>query len=165
MTDDLKTAFWNRIDDVQAGMLGAGGARHVPMSPYADKDNTALWFITAKDTDIAQAAETSAEANFVVADPKANLYASIDGQVTQVNDSAKLDELWSAVAAAWFEDGRKDDEIRLVRMTLSKAEVWATTGAAGFLYEIAKANVTDDTPDAPGDSAPSNILDDNLATA
>jgi aminodeoxyfutalosine synthase len=24
---------------------------------------------------------------------------------------------------------------------------------------------TDDTPDAPGDSAPSNILDDNLATA
>ncbi|MGY9048198.1 hypothetical protein P775_08705 [Puniceibacterium antarcticum] len=148
MSDDLKTAFWNRLDDVQAGLLSAGSARAVPMSPYADPDANAIWFITAKDTDLAKAAESSAEASFAVADSKSNLYATVDGQVTQVDDSDKLDELWNAVAAAWFEDGREDDDIRLIRLTPTKAEVWATSGAAGFLYEIAKARMTDGTPDA-----------------
>lgn len=147
MTQDLKSAFWDRIGDVRAGMLSATGARAVPMSPYADRDDNAIWFITAKGTDIAKAAETSAEASFVVADPKSKLYATVDGQVTQVNDSAKLDELWNAVAAAWFKEGRNDDDIRLVRLTPATAEVWATDGAASFAYEMVKANLTTQTPD------------------
>ncbi len=148
MSEDLKTAFWDRIGDVQAGLLSAGSKRAVPMSPYADRDSNAIWFITAEGTDLSKAADTSAEAHFSVADPKANLYATIDGQVTRVDDPKKLDELWNAVAASWFEDGRQDDDIRLIRMTPTKAEVWATTGAAGFIYELVKSRVSDEKPDA-----------------
>ncbi len=147
MSEDLKSAFWDRIGDVQAGLLSAAGARAVPMSPYADRKENAIWFITADGTELSKAAETSAEASFFVADPKANLYATIDGQVTHVNDPAKLDELWNAVAASWFDDGRRDDDIRLIRMTPTKAEVWATTGAAGFVYELIRSRVSDDKPD------------------
>ena len=148
MSEDLKNAFWNRLDDVQAGMLIAGGSRAVPMSPYADRDENAIWFITAAGTELAHTASTSAQASFIVADPKANVYATIDGQVTEVQDPQKLDELWNAIAAAWFEDGRQDDDIRLVRMTPTRAEVWATATGAGFMYEIAKARMSDATPDA-----------------
>ena len=42
--------------------------------------------------------------------------------------------------------------MRLVRMTPAQAEVWATDGTAGFLYEIAKAHVTGEHPDM-GDHA------------
>jgi len=65
-----------------------------------------------------------------------------------VTDPAKLDELWNAFAAAWFKDGRKDDDVQLVRMDLKQAEVWLTGGSLSFLYEIAKANVTKQVPDA-----------------
>uniref|UniRef100_UPI00261415BC pyridoxamine 5'-phosphate oxidase family protein n=1 Tax=uncultured Hyphomonas sp. TaxID=225298 RepID=UPI00261415BC len=68
---DLTETFWDRLEDCRTGMLVIDG-RAVPMSHYVDENKRELWFITAKDTDIAQAAETSAEANFVVADPKAN---------------------------------------------------------------------------------------------
>ncbi|SNR42693.1 pyridoxamine 5'-phosphate oxidase family protein [Puniceibacterium sediminis] len=147
MSEDLKTAFWDRIDDVRAGLLNAGNTRAVPMSPYADPAENAIWFITAQGTDLSQAAESNATASFAVADPKANLYATVDGHISQVDDPEKLDELWNAVAASWFEDGRRDDDIRLIRMTPTTAEVWATTGAAGFVYELVKSRVTEDKPD------------------
>ena len=51
------------------------------------------------------------------------------------------------MAAAWFPEGRDDNTVRLVKFTPHDAEVWATESGAGYLYEIAKSNVTKDTPD------------------
>lgn len=147
MSDSLKSEFWDRLDDTRAGMLATDGGRAVPMSHYVDRDANALWFITANGTELAQVAQSGAAAEFTVSSANESLYARIDGAVQAVTDPAKLDELWSAVAAAWFEDGRKDDDIQLVRMDLAEAEVWVTGGSLSFLYEIAKANVTKEKPD------------------
>ncbi|MEP3786635.1 pyridoxamine 5'-phosphate oxidase family protein [Ascidiaceihabitans sp.] len=43
------------------------------------------------------------------------------------------------------EDGKDDPNLQLVPLDLAKAEVWATEGKLAFLYEVAKANLTDDT--------------------
>lgn len=147
MTDSLKEEFWDRIEDVRTGMLGTDDARSVPMSHYVDKDANVLWFITAKGTDLAKTAQSGASAEYVVISNDEHLYARVDGKVQVVSDPAKLDELWSAIAGAWFEDGRQDDDIQLVRMDLSSAEVWATGGSLSFLYEVAKAHLTDEKPD------------------
>ncbi len=144
---DLKETLWTRLDDVRAAMLDAGGGRFVPMSPYADRDEGAIWFITAEGTDVAYAAEAGAHASLLIAESGANLYADIDGDLSAVKDDAKLRELWNPIASTWFEEGIDDPDIRLVKMTPRKAEMWATDGAAGFLYEIAKAKLTDGQPD------------------
>jgi len=140
--------FWKRLDDVQSGMLSVDGARPVPMSQYADRDLNVLWFITAKGTDIVESlASGPKEARYLVAEGAANLYATVDGKASLSNDKAKLDELWNVVADAWFEGGEQDPDVQLVRVDLSEAEVWTTTGRLGFLYEIAKAQTTDQKPD------------------
>ena len=123
MAKDLKADFWKRIDDVQAGLLTATGERPVPMAPQADPDNNAIWFITAAGTAPEKAAHGGAEAAFYVADPKANIYADVEGRLEVSNDSAKLDEVWNAFAAAWFEDGREDKDVRLIKLTPKHAEV------------------------------------------
>ena len=143
----LKDEFWTRIDDVRAGLLAADGERPVPMAPQADKGEQAIWFITVAGSAADRAAKSGGEASFHVADPKANLYANVWGKLDESRDSAKLDEMWSAMAAAWFPEGRDDDTIRLVRFTPHDAEIWATRSGAGYLYEITKANLTHDTPD------------------
>jgi len=147
MSTDIKREFWDRLDSVQAGMLKAEGARAVPMSPYADPEANAIWFIAAEGTDIAEAARGGSRACLTLADSGSKIYATIEGAMSLSEDAAKLEELWNPVASAWFEDGEQDKDVRLVRMTPSQAEVWATDGAAGFLYEIAKAHLTDDRPD------------------
>ena len=148
---NLKHEFWNRIDDVRAGMLGAvAGGRLVPMSPsYKEELGPHLWFITAHGTDLEITTRTgAAPARFVAAESSAGLYADVEGSLAQVDDAATLDKVWSVFAAAWFEDGKSDPDVRLLRFTPSEAEVSATpSNGAKVLYEIAKGNLTDDTPD------------------
>ncbi|GGE31544.1 hypothetical protein GCM10011360_19370 [Primorskyibacter flagellatus] len=144
--NDLTGTFWDRAEDLKTVMLEIDG-RAVPMSPYADKDERVIWFITAEGTEAYEAAKGSGRVRLIVSDMKAKLFADVHGSLTAADNPDKLDELWSPVAAAWFEDGREDDDVRLLAFRPVEAEVWATDGAAGFLYEIAKANLTEEKPD------------------
>lgn len=151
MTTDLKAQFWDRIGDVRAGMLAAGEHRAVPMSHFALKDDNALWFVTANGTGVAEAAKAGQTGEYIIGAADAQLYARIDGTLEEVTDRGKLDEIWSPVAAAWFEDGKQDEDICLVKFAPRTAEVWATDGGAKFLYEIAKANLDKDAKPDIGD--------------
>ena len=149
MTTDNREIFWKRLEDVNAGMLGCDPDwRLVPMSHYADPDQGALWFITAEGTELVDLTRDGArQAVHVVSSAGDKLYARIEGRLELSNDRAKLDELWNAVASTWFEDGKQDDDIRLLKFSIASAEVWATTGGLGFLYQVAKAKLTGDQPD------------------
>lgn len=151
MTDHAEQArtFWKRLDDINSGMLGlTEDLRLVPMSHYTDADANSLWFITAKGTDLAQTLAGGAQpALHVVSDEGEGLFARIHGTLSLSDDRAKLDELWNAVASSWFEDGKQDDDIQLLRFDLSQAEVWATGGDLAFLYQIGKSKITGQKPD------------------
>lgn len=146
---DLVDTFWKRLDDINSGMLGlTEDPRLVPMSHYADRDLNTLWFITAKGTDLSQSLHDGAkDALHVVSSANEGLYTRIHGRLSLSNDSKKLDELWNAVASSWFEEGRQDPDVQLLRLDLAEAEVWATGGRAAFLYEIAKSKLTGSKPD------------------
>lgn len=149
--DDRTEEFWDRLEDINAGMLGvAPEMRFMPMSHNVDDDDPAnvLWFITAKGTDLTQSLTGGAQDGvYIVSDGGKALYARINGRLSLSDDRAKLDELWNAVAASWFEDGKQDEDVQLVRMDLTEAEVWATGGTLSFLYQIAKSKVTGEKPD------------------
>lgn len=151
MTIDDKHAatFWDRLDDINTGMLGLlDDARLVPMSHYAEPETNTLWFITAKGTDLATSVAGGGKpALHVVSDAAEGLYARIDGTLSLSDDRAKLDELWNAVASSWFEDGKRDEDVQLMRFDMTEAEVWATGGKLAFVYEIAKSKVTGQKPD------------------
>lgn len=144
-----RETFWKRLDDVNAGMLGCDPDwRLVPMPHYADPDEDALWFITAEGTDLAEAVSGGAKkAVHVVSSQGGKLYARIEGELSLSDDREKLDEIWNAVASSWFEDGKQDDDVRLLRLSLSAAEVWSTDGGLGFMYQIAKSKLTGAKPD------------------
>jgi general stress protein 26 len=146
---ESRDKFWDRLENVNAGMLGVfGEARHVPMSHYADQPLNRLWFITARGTDLVKAVEAGAkDAHYVIASAGDGLYSNMTGTLSLSNDTAKLDEMWNAVASAWFEDGKRDADLRLLEFALSDVEVWTTKGGVGFLFQVAKANITGDKPD------------------
>ncbi|MDN5569278.1 MAG: pyridoxamine 5'-phosphate oxidase family protein [Paracoccus sp. (in: a-proteobacteria)] len=151
MSDAQKHAdqFWSRLDDVNSGMLGiTEDPRLVPMSHYADRDQSALWFITAKGTDLAKSLTSGPkDAIHVVTDSGEGLYSRIHGRLSLSDDRAKLDEIWNAIASSWFEGGKDDPDVQLLHMDLSEAEVWATGGSVSFLFQIAKSKLTGDKPD------------------
>lgn len=154
MADNLKKEFLDRLEDTRVGMLSAGAARAVPMSHYFDDDDpkSTLWFITAKQTDLSIAAGSGTPGTFIVSSTDEALHARIEGTLSVSHDTEQLDKIWNKIAQAWFEGGQQDPDIQLLRFDPSEAEVWLTGGSMKFLYEIAKAHLTDSRPDM-GDHA------------
>jgi general stress protein 26 len=53
-----------------------------------------------------------------------DLFACFDGDVTPNNDRAMIDKLWSPYVAAWFEGGKDDPKIQLLRLDPGHAHIW-----------------------------------------
>ncbi len=149
---DAKKEFWDRLDDVRAGMLGLAGEPTVPMSPnlYEDGEDGVIWFITAQGTHLVTTLTGGPQdGQFVVSDDKEAIYAHIDGVLSLSDDKSVLDEIWSQMAALWFEDGKQDDDLRLIRFAPKRADVWfSEANPVAFFYEVAKAKIADEKPDA-----------------
>jgi general stress protein 26 len=124
-----------------------GGELHSrPLAALDHPFDGSLWFFTQhpspKTADIA----ASPEVNVAYADDKG--YLSIAGTATVEHDQARIDELWNRMAEAWFEEGRQDPTVALLRVDASTAEYWSSD-KPGIVraFEIAKAVVTKQQPD------------------
>lgn len=142
----LVDQFWKEIKGVNSAMLAIGSARHVPMSPYARQEESAIWFITAQGTDLVTALTKGESDASLIVTGENDIHARIEGAAGLVQDRAKLEELWNPVASSWF-DGIDDPDIRLIRLVPTEAEVWLTPGGLGFAFELVKSKLTGKQPD------------------
>lgn len=151
MEDDEIEMFWERLGGINAGLLGtkSGAARLVPMSHQLRKGDPTVWFITARDTDVARAAAAGdADALYVVAEGGKGLYAVIEGRLAISNDPQLRDDLWSVVADSYFEDGKDDPDVCILGLTADRAEVWLTpTSGIVFAFGLVRAQLTGQQPD------------------
>jgi general stress protein 26 len=145
---DFKKEFWKRISNVKAGLMDVDG-RLFPMTPNLTEDNDgAIWFITSAGTDAADAATAHKNIRFAVSDTSAGLHGYVNGKLSVSTDQEKLDQIWSVVASAWFDDGKNDHDLVLVKFTPRDGEIWLSTeSGAVFLFETIKANITHQGPD------------------
>lgn len=158
MTDLAKTRsepiaqLFDVLDDSHAVMLGIDqtGQSMQPMAPQVDDDRQAIWFYSKRDSDLAKAVpqKSSVRSRMCLISPDHDYHACISGAITEEMDSDIIDKFWSSVVAAWFEDGRQDPNLMMLRFTPSEADIWASSGSVvRFAWEIALANMGKDQPD------------------
>ena len=58
------------------------------------------------------------------ADKGHDLFAKISGTLTLDNDRAVIDRIWNRFVAAWFEQGKDDPKLALLRFDPHQAEIW-----------------------------------------
>lgn len=141
---DPRGALFDVLDGTRAGMLGltASGAGFQPMTHFPDRDPGLIWFISSTDTELVQSLGMGEDAQYVVISDAHDVHASLRGKLYQLHDDAKLDELWSPVIAAWFEGGRKDPRVALLRFDPEVAELWASSSSSlKFGFEIVRATL------------------------
>ena len=139
-----REALIEGLQRVRAGMLGVvGAAQHMqPMTHYADWDHNRLWFLTSSQTDLVRMLSPGAPAQFCIMDEKNGFDACLSGHLTEDLDRARLDQVWSSVAAAWFEGGKDDPNLTMLRLDLVDAAVWGfSDGLLKFGMEILRANM------------------------
>jgi general stress protein 26 len=142
--------FWEMTEGVAAGMLGVSGSgQHMqPMQPNVDRDNRSIWFFAKRDSDIVKAAREGEDAHFCVVGKHHDYHACVRGTVHEGVNELALDRFWDAVIEAWFNE-KHDPNLTMIELRLTDGIAWASTSnAAAFGWEIVKANLSMNEPDA-----------------
>jgi len=136
---ELEAQFWAALKADMTLMLGLdaiedGHAR--PMTALVEGERSPFWFFTAKDSDLARLLirypDATASATF--ASKGHELFASVRGSLAIDTDREVIDRLWNPFIAAWYEGGKDDPKLVLLRLDADQARIWqnATPFFAGI---------------------------------
>jgi general stress protein 26 len=105
-----------------------------------------LWFFTEDPSPKTEQVRANDHVN--VALQAGHGWLSISGRASVSKDPATIDELWNTGAEAWFEQGRNDPAVALLKVEAQTAEYWTSKSTMVVtLAKYAKAAVTGGRPD------------------
>lgn len=141
---------WDLMESIGLCMLvthdGAGDdLRARPMSAHVAREEEAVFFLS----DVRQHKDDEIEINqnvcLAFADPGGQSYVSVTGTANVLDDRAKVAELWSTAAKAWWKS-KDDPNIRVLRVMPSMAEFWDSPGKLVTSVRMAAAALTGRPP-------------------
>jgi len=134
---DIEAKFWKALKGDRTAMLGLTGVEEGHSQPMTaqlleehEERGGPIWFFTARDTDIARAAGDSHRAQLHFSSKGHELFAAVHGTLTPSNDRATIDRLWNKFVAAWFEGGKDDPKLQLLRFEPDRAQIWLNENSA-----------------------------------
>ncbi|WP_309572271.1 pyridoxamine 5'-phosphate oxidase family protein [Deinococcus sp.] len=134
------------IKDVKFAMLTTvtdeGHLHARPMTTQQTEFDGDVWFIGGKDTESVHDMHARPQVNLSYSKPGDGEYVSVNGTAELVEDRAKLDELWSDFYKAYFEGGKEDPNIQLIKINAHGAEFWEGDGKVRTLFALAKGALT-----------------------
>lgn len=128
---ELEAKFWDALSSDMTVMLGLDGVAdgHTrPMTAQFEEEGGPIWFFTARDNALVEAlggeggAPQRAIASF--ASKGHDLFAAIHGRLSVDTDRAVVERLWNRFVAAWYEQGKDDPKLALLRLDAERAELW-----------------------------------------
>ena len=124
--EELEAKLWAGLRSEMTVMLGmvdeSAPARPMTAQFEGDEDRGPLWFFTSQDSELVEAGGGAATAVFI--SKGHDLFARIEGKLVEDTRPEMIEKLWNPFVAAWYEDGKDDPDIALMRLDLESAEIW-----------------------------------------
>ena len=143
MTDvrEVRERMWEKMAKspfVMVKLMGSDDHAQ-PMTAILDEQAEGrFWFYTQKGNRLAPGGPAMAQ--FVSKDHK--IFACIMGTLVEESDPAVIDRYWSNMVEAWFEGGRNDPSLLMLRFELDEAEIWeGDESALGFFKMLTGAKI------------------------
>ena len=135
---DIEAKFWKAVESdrtMMVGLVGIEGGLGQPMTAQLDDTQNGpkrgpIYFFTAKTTDLAQEMGDRHRAVINFAAKGHDLFAAVEGELFADNDRATIDRLWNRFVAAWFEGGKNDPDLQLLRFEPRDAHIWLNEHSA-----------------------------------
>lgn len=143
-----------QLSDARCVMLASPNpAEHMqPMSPQLDDDLIenypgTLYFYSDNTSDLGKAVLTNPDTVMMTYMTK-DYQARARGILSVAAEPGLVDRFWNPIVASWYPGGKSDPKMLMLKFEIKDAALWASSGnPLKFLYETAKANVTDTMPD------------------
>ena len=124
---ELEAKFWKSLGSDRTMMLGLDGVEdgHTrPMTAQIENDRSPIYFFTVNDNELVRALGTNSRAIASFASKDHELFATVHGQLSVDNERATIDRLWNRFVAAWYEGGKDDPKLVLLRLDAERAQIW-----------------------------------------
>jgi general stress protein 26 len=114
-----------------------------PMSTQGIDEDGTMWFFSRKDSEKNDQIDEDNTIHLMYMDTGKQQYLSLSGHASIVVDKRKTEELWNPIAKAWFEKGKDDPSLSLLRVTPEEGHYWDTkNGKLISFIKIAVAALT-----------------------
>jgi general stress protein 26 len=127
---EIEKKFWKALRSDRTAMLGLNGVEEGHSQPmtaqilHEDDERGPIWFFTAKDTDLVRAMGERHTASLQFASKGHEVFATLQGELIANNNRVIIDKLWNSFVAAWYEGGKDDPKLQLVRFDPMHAQIW-----------------------------------------
>jgi general stress protein 26 len=126
---ELAEKFWKALKSDMTVMLGVTGAEEGhsrPMTAQLDdkRDDSPIYFFASRDSDWIDLIDANSRAVMHFVAKGHELFASVHGELSIDNDRTTIDRLWNPFVAAWYEGGKDDPKLLLLRLDPEQAQIW-----------------------------------------
>ncbi len=117
---EIETKFWKALKSdrtIMLGLIDVEDGRAQPMTAQLDEERNGdgrgpIYIFTSKETDLVKDLGRS---------HRAIAHFASKGHD---NDRDAIDRLWNPFVAAWFEGGKEDPKLQLLRLDADDAHIW-----------------------------------------
>ena len=147
-TNDI-TQVAEVLDAGRIGILttrsGHGRLVSRPLAIIDREFDGTVWFFTPDPSPKVDDIKAHSQVNVAVETGKG--YLSLAGEASIVKDAATIDEFWTTAAEAWFDEGRDDPTVALIKVDVDSSEYWVSNEPkAVTMLKYAKAALTGGHP-------------------
>jgi general stress protein 26 len=124
---ELEKEFWKTLKSdmtVMLGLVDAEEGHTRPMTAQVEGEKGPIWFFSARGTSIVDAVTEGHRAIATFAAKSHKLFAAVHGDLWIDNDRAVIERLWNPFVAAWYEGGKDDPQLVLLRLDPDHAQIW-----------------------------------------
>ncbi len=126
---EITEKFWKSLHSDRTLMLGVEGAENGhfrPLTAILEHDiGGPIWIFTSQEGAIVKALKNSTKRAMAAYSAKGHdIFATVHGTITLDMDREMIDKLWNPFIAAWFEGGKTDPKLALLRFDTERGEIW-----------------------------------------
>lgn len=119
-----------------------------PMSVQEVDDQGNLWFISSATSNKNFEIKKDDDVQLFFSNSNNSQFLSFYGEATIYNDEEKIEEIWNPIAKAWFEEGKDDPKVTVIKVSPKDVYYWDTKdGKIISIFKMAGAAILGTKPD------------------
>lgn len=119
------------VDQIDVGMLATytednDYVHAVPMSRQEVDEQGNIWFLFSSESETYRHLQQTAKLSVFYSDVRNYTFLSINGSGEISQDKARIEKYWNKMIEGWFDRGKDDPRIRVLKVTPVEAHYWDT---------------------------------------
>lgn len=114
-----------------------------PMSRQEIDDEGNIWYLISSESETYENLLVNNKISLAFGDPGSYTFLSIDGIAEASRDQERIEKYWNKFVEVYFEKGKEDTSIRVLKVTPLDSHYWDTkTNKFMTLLKVASAAIT-----------------------